>query len=110
MLKGKVHDFAGNMKISGFLTVKAKANSTRSKAKNEQNGKNNIPGGCLPGMRLCVEACHGFRENGQGLRASHLGSFFEATAVCFVVYVAELCVLEILLLWPRPSGMSRKRC
>lgn len=56
---------------------KHKQNSTQRKAKTSKIGKNNIPGGCLPGMWLCVEACHGFREKGQSLRASHLGSFLK---------------------------------
>lgn len=56
--------FFWNIEISGILAVKANANSTQSKAKTRKIEKNNIPGGCLPGMWLCIEACHGFREKG----------------------------------------------
>lgn len=49
-----------------------------------------------------------FPGEGSKSPCKSFGILFEATAVCFVEYVAELCVEEILLLWPRPCGVRGK--
>lgn len=85
----KVHDFSGDMKRSGILAVKAKANSTQ---KHSKKGKKQYTWRMPSWNEIVRRSLPWFPGEWSKSPCKSFGILFEATAVCFVGYVVELCV------------------